>query len=130
MSDQQVLKSIKETLTEIEQTDPTVLKAFIAEYHFLKRDFRKSVDLFAELFSDPDLSPVLKQSVRNFLIIGNTELRKKELETLDFEITVNYIGVGTETINKASFAGKMIEVGKLLELINYHIKGNQETEKT
>jgi hypothetical protein len=127
MSDQLPVKAI---LAEIEKEDPTVLRAFVAEYYFFKKDFRKSVDLFAELFSDPDLSPAIKQSVRNFLIIGNTELRKKELETLDFEITVNYIGVGTETINKASFAGKMIEVGKLLELINYHIKGNQETEKT
>jgi hypothetical protein len=123
MPDQQ---PVKEIIAEIEKEDPTVLKAFVAEYYFFKRDFRKAVDLFAELFSDPALSPVIKQSVRNFLVIGNSELRKKELETLDFEITIDYKGQGVDTIDRASFSKKTIEVAKLLELINYHIKGSKE----
>jgi len=123
MPDQKPLEVI---LAQIEKEDPTVLKAFIAEYYFFKRDFRKAVDLFAELFSDPGLSPIIKQSVRNFLVIGNSELRKKELETLDFVITVDYKGQGIDTIDRASFPEKTVEVGKLLELVNYHIKGSKD----
>jgi hypothetical protein len=123
MSDQ---LPVKEMIARINEEDPTVLKAFVAEYYFFKRDFRKAVDLFAELFSDPELSPVIKQSVRNFLVIGNSELRKKELETLDFGITIDYKGQGVDYIDRASFSEKTIEVAKLLELINYHIKGSKE----
>jgi hypothetical protein len=126
MSDQ---LPVKEMIAKISEEDPTVLKAFIAEYYFMKKDLRKAVDLFAELFSDEKLSPVMKTTVRNYLIVGNTELRKKELENIDFEITVNYIGQGTETINKASFLGKMTEVAKLVELLDYHIKASQRAEK-
>jgi hypothetical protein len=123
MSDQ---LPVKEMIARINEEDPTVLKAFVAEYYFFKRDFRKAVDIFAELFSDPELSPVIKQSVRNFLVIGNSELRKKELETLDFGITIDYKGQGVDYIDRASFSEKTIEVAKLLELINYHIKGSKE----
>ena len=47
-------------LQTIERDDPTALKVFIAEYYFLKKDMEKAYELFAELFKDPALSPVMK----------------------------------------------------------------------
>jgi hypothetical protein len=113
----------------ISQDDPTVLKIFIAEYYFLKKDLQKAFDLFTDIYSDPNLSPIMRETVRNYLVIANRELRKKEIDGIDFEITVDYKGRGTVIFGKESFSKHIAEVGTLLEILDYYLRQEAEKQK-
>ena len=112
-------------LERIERDDPTVLKVFIAEYHFYKKDMEKAYTLFAELYKDPDISPVMKETVRNYLVIAGRELRKKEIEKINFKITAEYdfgASKGMVVITKDSFSKSFKEVSDLVELLDFNLK--------
>jgi hypothetical protein len=119
-------------IERIEKEDPTVLKVFIAEYYFLKKDIQKAFDLFTEAYATPGLSPVMKETVRNYLVIASRELRKKELEGIDFEIGYSFSNekeTVDSKITKATFKESIAGVGMLLEILDYYLKKNQQAEK-
>lgn len=112
-------------LERIERDDPTALKVFIAEYHFLKKDMEKAYELFAELYKDESLSPVMKETVRNYLVISGRELRKKEIEKIDFKITAEYDFNGQKSISvitRETFSKEPKRVGDLVELLDFNLK--------
>lgn len=115
----------------IANNDPTVLKVFVAEYYFYKKDLEKAYTLFADLFKDPDLSPVMKETVTNYLVVAGRELRKKEIEKIDFKITAEYSIDGQKSvvvINKDSFTNNQRQIGELLELLDFNLKSVQSGE--
>jgi hypothetical protein len=119
-------------LERIEREDPTVLKVFVAEYLFLKKEMEKAYDLFTEAYQDPALSPVMKKTVETFLVTISRELRKKEIERVDFKITAEYDFGGLRkviaVITKDTFSENPKQVGDLLELLDFNLKKQQAGE--
>ena len=118
-------------LERIERDDPTVLKVFIAEYHFYKKDMEKAYTLFAELYKDPDLSPVMKETVRNYLVVAGRELRKKEIEKINFKITAEYDFGGQKSmvvITRDSFPKYFKEASDLVELLDFNFKAQAQNQ--
>jgi len=118
-------------LERIERDDPTVLKVFIAEYHFCKKDMEKAYTLFAELYKDPDLSPVMKETVRNYLVVAGRELRKKEIEKINFKITAEYDFGGQKSmvvITRDSFPKYFKEASDLVELLDFNFKAQAQNQ--
>ena len=115
---------VKQLIDEIGSNDPTVLKVLAAEYYFLNKDLEKAKEIFAEAYLDPDLSAIMKETVRNYLIVSSRELRKKELIKLDFNIQFTVEGK-TITITRETFRENIDNVGELLELLDYHLKIDQ-----
>ena len=112
-------------LERIERDDSTVLKVFIAEYHFYKKDMEKAYTLFAELFKDPALSPVMKETVRGYLVTAGRELRKAEIKDINFKITAEYDFNGQKTIaviTRDSLSKEPKRVGDLVELLDFNLK--------
>jgi hypothetical protein len=120
-------------LDRIEKEDPTVLKVLVAEYHFLKKDMQRAFDLFTEAYADQTLSPVMRETVRNYLVISSRELRKKEIEGIDFGVTVGLMLPDGSTdrivFNRTNFKDNIKGVGMLLEILDYYLKKNQQAEK-
>jgi len=115
----------------IERNDPTALKVFVAEYYFLKKDAEKAYELFAELYKDPDISPVMKETVRQYLVAAGRELRKKEIKDINFKITAEYDFNGQKSIaviTKESFSKELKQVGDLVELLDFNLKQVQQAE--
>ena len=118
-------------LERIERDDPTVLKVFIAEYYFYKKDMEKAYTLFAELYKDPDLSPVMKETVRNYLVVAGRELRKKEIEKINFKITAEYDFGGQKSmvvITRDSFPKYFKEASDLVELLDFNFKAQAQNQ--
>ena len=118
-------------LQTIERDDPTALKVFVAEYYFLKKDTEKAYELFAELYKDPDISPVMKETVRQYLVAAGRELRKKEIKDINFKITAEYDFNGQKSIaviTKESFTKELKQVGDLVELLDFNLKQVQQAE--
>jgi len=109
----------------IANNDPTVLKVFIAESYFYKKDLEKAYELFADLFKDPALSPIMKETVTNYLVIAGRELRKKEIEKITFKVTAEYDFEGSKSVSvitKETFSKDPKAVGDLVELLDFHLK--------
>ena len=120
-------------LQTIERDDPTALKVFIAEYYFLKKDMEKAYELFAELFKDPALSPVMKETVRGYLVTAGRELRKAEIKDINFKITAEYDFNGQKTIaviTRDSLSTEPKRVGDLVELLDFNLKRLQQQEQS
>ena len=120
-------------LQTIERDDPTALKVFIAEYYFLKKDMEKAYELFAELFKDPTLSPVMKETVRGYLVTAGRELRKAEIKDINFKITAEYDFNGQKTIaviTRDSLSTEPKRVGDLVELLDFNLKRLQQQEQS
>ncbi len=116
-------------LQTIERDDPTALKVFIAEYYFLKKDMEKAYTLFAELYKDPALSPVMKETVRGYLVTAGRELRKTEIKDINFKITAEYDFNGQKTIaviTRDSLSKEPKRVGDLVELLDFNLKQLQQ----
>jgi len=114
---------MNDELKRIEREDPTVCGVFIAEYYFLKGDYKKAVDLFTALYEDPALSPTMKSTVRNYLVFASRALRAQDIEHLGFKITVDYNnGEQIVTIDKQNFPAQLHVVGPLLEVLDYYVK--------
>ena len=112
-------------LQTIERDDPTALKVFIAEYYFLKKDMEKAYELFAELYKDPALSPVMKETVRGYLVTAGRELRKAEIKDINFKITAEYDFNGQKSISvitRETFSKEPKRVGDLVELLDFNLK--------
>lgn len=119
-------------LERIERDDPTALKVFIAEYHFLKKDMEKAYALFSELINQPDLSPVMKKTVTDYLVFAGRELRKKEIKNLTFKISVEYDNGTTKSsavITKDTFSDNLPLVGDLIELLDFYIKEQSKQQQ-
>lgn len=119
-------------LQRIEKEDPTVLKIFVAEYYFYKSDMEKAYALFADLFKDPDLSPVMKETVTNYLVFAGRELRKKEIKDINFKITAEYDNGTTKStavITKDTFSESLQLVGDLIELLHFNIKAQRKPQE-
>ena len=115
----------------IERNDPTALKVFVAEYYFLKKDMEKAYELFAELFKDPALSSVMKETVRGYLVTAGRELRKAEIKDINFKITAEYDFNGQKSISvitKETFVKEPKRVGDLVELLDFNLKQVQQAE--
>lgn len=120
---------IRDEITKIEANDPTVMKVFVAEYHFLKGDMETAHKVFSELYNDPGLSETMQATVRNYLLVAAKELRKKELENMTFEITFkgfNDKGHFEHVITNDTLVSQTVYVGKLLELFDYSLKRCQQ----
>lgn len=119
-------------LERIEREDPTVLKVFIAEYLFFKKDIEKAYVLFSEVYKDPALSPIMKKSVETYLVTISRELRKKEIEHINFKITAEYDFGGLRNtvavITKDTFSENPKQIGDLLELLDFNLKNQQAGE--
>ena len=111
-------------IDDINNNDPTVLKVLIAEYYFLNKDLEKAKELFAEAYLNPDLSAIMRETVRNYLVVASRELRKKELIKLDFEIIFT-VPDKTVTITRETFHENIDNVGELLELLDYYLKADR-----
>ena len=120
-------------LQTIERDDPTALKVFIAEYYFLKKDMEKAYELFAGLFKDPTLSPVMKETVRGYLVTAGRELRKAEIKDINFKITAEYDFNGQKSIaviTRDSLSKEPKRVGDLVELLDFNLKRIQQLEQS
>jgi hypothetical protein len=85
----------------------------------------KAYELFAEVYKDESLSPVMKETVRNYLVISGRELRKKEIEKIDFKITAEYDFNGQKSISvitRETFSKEPKRVGDLVELLDFNLK--------
>ena len=113
----------------IEQEDPTALKVFVAEYHFLKKDMEKAFRLFSEAYADPGLSPVMKRTVRKYLVLAAREMRVREIDGMDFTISFNFrTQDGAEqhfVITRDTFNSQTQPIGMLLEVVDYFLKKDQ-----
>ncbi len=116
---------MNEEILRIEKEDPTVLEVFIAEYYFLKKDMKKAYELFARLYENQSLSPVMKESVRNYLVVASKMLRSSEIENMNFSISFvcEQPGLKREyVITNSNFGEEPTAVGMLLEIIDYYLK--------
>jgi hypothetical protein len=116
---------IDEEIRQLKEDDPLTLQVFLGEYYFLKKDLEKAYSLFSEAFEDPGLNPILRETVRNYLVVASRELRKKAIEGMEFTISFEAKEAdGTQhhyVIGKDTFNSQTAPVGMLLEVLNYHL---------
>lgn len=116
---------IDEQLRQLKEQDPVTLEVFIGEYHFLKGDMEKAYEVLSSVYENKDLNPILRETVRNYLVIASRELRKKAIDGMEFTISFEAKEAdGTEhryVINKETFGSQTAPVGMLLEVLNYHL---------
>ena len=120
---------IDEELKQLKDQDPVTLEVFIGEYHFLKGDMEKAYEVLSDIYENKDLNPILRETVRNYLVIASRELRKKAIDGMEFTVSFEAKEAdGTQhhyVIGKDTFASQTAAVGMLLEVLNYHLSNGQ-----
>jgi hypothetical protein len=122
---------ISDEIRELETKDPTVLRVFVAEYAFMKGDMEKAYALFSEVFEDKGLSPVMRDTVRSYLVFASKKIREKEIDNIDFTISFSCEGKeGVDyrhyKITKATIQDQLTPVGMILEILDYYLKKQKE----
>lgn len=112
---------MRDDIEEIRKNDPDVLNVFIGEYYFMNKEWEKAIEILSDL-RDKNIPELMKLSVKNYLYLAYRQLRKVELETVDFDVVIDYKNGCIEKFDRQSFYDSLPQVGKLVELLDFYLK--------